>query len=310
MSRAAALPPSRTTLDIDCSVTVRCAVSEVQALVLFDGLPTIDGKHLVNDLAWGWPELGSPQNLVRGEHEVGFALGEAAVLLVNNHLPIDYADFEDRGVSEELWPGAINDLGRHQSHMLMSVNLENRRATDLFSIATKVTASALAAAPGALGVYWPSTPQLINRANFLEQSAVFPTLPLDLWVEVRSGKGRSGSVTASTSGLTAFGLRDLELVDAPASRHDAQLRLTNLVSQMLRHRRNITNGATLSHDDQWKVVVQVGPSKLGRPGNVSHLVFEPADNQAIIDTVVKERAIAYPPPVSREARAQSPEYQS
>lgn len=281
---------------------VRCAVAQVEALVLFEGLPVIDGKQLVNDLGWRWPELGNPQNLVRGDHEVGFALSEAAVLLVNNDFPIDYGDFPDRGVAEKHWPGSINGLMRHQSHMLISVDVDNRRATDVFSVATKVTASVLAAAPDALGVYWPTTPQLINRSSFVEQASTFPSLPLDLWIDIRVGKGRDGSVTASTSGLVGFGLREVELIDSPESKEAARIRLTNLVSQLLRQRRNVTHGATLGYDDQWKVLVEVGPSRLGRPGDVSHIVFEPASNQSIIDSVVEERAVAYPPPLSRGAR--------
>lgn len=275
--------------------------------MLFEGRPSVDGKLLVNDLGWRWPELGSPQNLVRGEHEVGFALGEAAVLLVNSDLPIDYSDFSERNVSERYWPGAINGLMRHQSHMLISVNIENRRATDLFALATKVTASALAAAPEAMGVYWPSTPQLINRTAFMDQASTFPSLPLDLWVDIRVGKGRDGSVTASTSGLTGFGLREIEMIDAPESRDAARIRLNNLVSQMLRHRRNVTHGATLGYDDQWKISIGVGPSGLGRPGDVSHVVFEPASDQAIIDSAVAEHDGGYPPPARR---GQRPEYQS
>lgn len=282
-------------------------MAELEALVLFSGLPAVDGKQLVNDLGWRWPEIGSPQNLVRGEHEVGFALGEAAVLLVNNELPIDYADFPDRNVSEKLWPGSINSLTRHQSHMLISVNIENRRATDTFSLATKVTASALAASPEALGVYWPSTPQLISRTAFMEQASTFPSLPLDLWIDIRVGKGRDGSVTASTSGLAGFGLREIELIDSPESKDAARIRLTNLVSQMLRHRRNITHGATLGYDDQWKVVIDVSPSRLGRRGDVSHIVFEPASEKAIIDSALAEHEGSFPPPVHR---TQSPEYQS
>lgn len=282
-------------------------MAEVEALVLFEGLPTIDGKQLVNDLGWRWPELGSPQNLVRGEHEVGFALGEAAVLLVNNEFPIDYADFPEQNVSEKYWPGSINGLMRHQSHMLISVNLENRRATDLFSVATKVTASALAAAPDALGVYWPLTPQLINRTSFVEQASTFPSLPLDLWIDIRVGKGRDGSVTASTSGLVGFGLREIEMIDSPETREAAKVRLTNLVSQMLRHRRNVTHGASLGHDDKWKIGVDVGPSRMGRSGEVSQIVFEPASNPTIIEHSAANTAAqqpgSYPPPVRREARA-------
>lgn len=282
-------------------------MAEVEAFVLFEGRPVVDGKQLVNDLGWRWPEIGSPQNLVRGEHEVGFALGEAAVLLVNNELPIDFSDFPDNNVSEKHWPGSINALMRHQSHMLVSINIENRRATDMYSLATKVTSSALAGATGALGVYWPSTPQLINRNSFLEMASSFPSLPLDLWIDIRVGKGRDGSVTASTSGLAGFGLREIELVDSPESKEAARIRLTNLASQMLRHRRNITHGATLGYDDQWKVMVDVSPSRLGRPGDVSHIVFEPATDKTIIDSALAEHEGAYPPPV---ARAQRPEYQS
>lgn len=285
-------------------------MAELEALVLFEGLPAIDGKQLVNDLSWRWPELGNPQNLVRGEHEVGFALGEAAVVLINNDRPIDFLDFADRAVGEKYWPGSINGLTRHQSHMLISVNLDNRRATDLFSVMTKVTASALAASPEALGVYFPSTPQLINRVSFVEQAEAFPSLPLDLWIDIRVGKGRNGSVTASTAGLEAFGLREIELLDSPDSREEARSRLTNLVSQMLRHRRNVTDGGTLGYDDQWKISIAVGPSRLGRPGEVSQIVFEAASDQAIIDSAIAGQAGAYSAPLRRDEQAQSPEYQS
>lgn len=265
-------------------------MAEAVALVLFEGLPVIDGKLLVNDLGWRWPEIGSPQNLVRGDHEVGFAIGEAAVLMVNNDVPIDFADFQDRRVAEKLWPGAINGLMRHQSHMVISVNLENRRATDLFALATKITSSALSAAPEALGVYWPATPQLINRTAFIESASSLPSLPLDLWVDINVGKGRDETVTASTSGLAAFGLREIEMVDSPEPKDAARIRLTNLVSQILRHRRNVNHGTTLGYDHMWKVGIEVAPSKLGKRGDTSQIVFEPASDSAIIDAAVDARA--------------------
>lgn len=251
-------------------------------MVLFEGLPNIDGKVLFADLGWRWPEIGNPQNLVRGERDVGFAIGEAAVLMVNIDTPIDSSDFAERRVSEKLWPGSINGLMRHQSHMLISVNLDNRRATDLFGLATKITSSVLAAAPDSLGVYWPATPQLINRNAFIDAASSLPSLPLDLWVDIVVGKGRNGTVTASTSGLQAFGLRELEMVDSPESAEAARIRITNLVSQILRHRRNVNDGTTLGYDQAWKVAVEVRPSKLGGGGVVSHIVFEPATNPAII----------------------------
>jgi len=265
-------------------------MAEVQAFVLFEGLPLIDGRQLVNDLGWRWPEVGNPQNLVRGEQEVGFALGEAAILMVNIDAPIDYADFPERRVSDRFWPGSINGLMRHQSHMLISADLENRRGTDLFELATKVTASALAAAPSALGVYWPATPQLINRESFLERASSLPSLPLELWIDITVGKGRDGSVTGSTSGLESFGLRELEMVDSPESRDAARIRLTNLVSQMLRQRRNLSHGVTLGYDHTWKVEVEVAPSQLGRTGDVSQIVFRAATDQAIIEASAQANA--------------------
>lgn len=264
-------------------------MADVQSVVLFDGLPSVDGKQLVNDLSWRWPELGTPQHLVRGEHEVGFALEDAAVTLVNHRAPIDYSDFPERNVAEKLWPGALAALMAHQSHLVITVELHDRRTTDLFSIATKITASALSASTGGLGVYWPATPALINRTAYLEKVSVFPSLPLDLWVDIKVGRGRDGSVTASTSGLESFGLRELESVDSPESIEAARVRFTNLVSQVLRHRRNVSDGVVLGQDDKWKVAVEVGPSKLGRLGDVSAIVFEPTTNQAIIDAAVDAR---------------------
>ncbi len=264
-------------------------MAEVQALVLFEGLPNIDGKLLVNDLGWRWPEIGNLQNLVRGDHEVGFALGEAAILMVNVASPIDYEDFPERRVADKLWPGSINGLMRHQSHMVISVDIDNRRATDLFSLATKITSSALAAAPDALGVYWPATPHLISRRAFMEKASAFPSLPLDLWVDIVVGKGRDGSVTASTSGMEAFGLREIEMVDSPESKDAARIRVTNLVSQILRHRRNVNHGTTLGYDQTWKIGVLVEPSKLGRDGETSQVVFESATDESIIDAAADAR---------------------
>ncbi len=257
-------------------------MAEARVLVLFEGLPNIDGKLLVNDLGWRWPEVGNPQNLVRGDHEVGFALGDATVLMVNVDEPID-EDFSERRVAEKLWPGSVNGLMRHQSHMVISVHMDNRRATDLFALATKITSSTLAAAPGALGVFWPATPQLINRTAFMEKASALPSLPLDLWVDIAVGKGRDGSVTASTSGMEAFGLREIEMVDSPESVDAARIRVTNLVSQILRHRRNVNHGTTLGYDQTWKVQISVEPSRLGRRGDVSQIVFEPASDPSIID---------------------------
>ena len=80
------------------------------------------------------------------------------------------------------------------------------------------------------------------------------------------------------------------MVDSPESRDAARIRLTNLVSQMLVQRRNVSDGATLGYDHTWKVEVNVAPSKLGRSGDVSQIVFEPATNQAIIEAAAEANA--------------------
>ncbi len=286
---------------------------EVTAQLLFNGLPTIDGRKLVSDLAMRWPDLPAPANLQKGANDVGFSLGEGVVVLGSVFEPIDTSDFEELRVSDRLWLDARAGLASHQSHLHISVTLENRRALDLMALATQVTASAIAASESPIGVYWPATPQVVAADNFKRRAAVLPTAPLDLWVTINVGKGRDGSTTGTTSGLRSIGLREIEAFDVPESQDELSSRLHRLVSQILIQRRNVAEGATLGYGPAHAIRVVVAPSPLGRGDETTQLVYEPATDRSVLD--------ATPAPADRRGGnprrqadvapgAQSPAYQS
>ncbi len=257
-------------------------MSEAAAYILFEGLPTIDGKTLVADLGWRWPGLASPTNLVKGEDDVGFAIGEAVVLLATMYTPIDSSDFEERRVIDKLWPAARTSLLTHQSHIRISVVLEQRRKIDLMTIATQVTASAIAASADPLGVYWPAAPQLISAREFTQQAGTLPARPIQLWVDINVGKGRAGTCTAVTSGLAAFGLREMEAVDVPETKAELGARLNRLVDQVLAHRRNVADGAVLEVRNNVSVTAAVGQSSLGREHDVTRVLFTPLGEEVSV----------------------------
>lgn len=256
---------------------------EVTSYLLFESNPMIEVDELVDDLARRWPDLGAPVNLVKGDDDLGFVLAGGIVMMVSLYESFDFAADTDAVVLDPLWPGSEVAKGAHQSHIAIAVSLDEGRYLDAATLATQVTASAVSAAPGCLGVYWPGTPQLIMPQVFLQRSSILPRPPLDLWVNITVGNGRDGSTTAVTSGLESFGLREIEVVDAPESHEQIEVRLRRLVAQVVLQRRNLAHGARVEHTDAHEIVVAVGRSKLGRTHDVSELTFQPPSNQDVVD---------------------------
>ena len=267
---------------------------ETTAFVLLQGPPALGAETLLADLVGRWPELSDAtiHSASGGHASLDVAGAEVDIVVRNGSFVASGAPETD--VGDSLWPGSARAVMTHGSHAIIAVAQQGGRTIDQMALTTKVTSSVLAVSDNVLGVYWPAAPQLISAVEFQRRAKSFPTLPIELWVDVALRPGDKSpttttstmtapTTTATTNGLRAFGLREIEVVDAPECPRAVVARLRRLTSQILRQGRNITAGATLEYGTAWRVAVDIGPSQLGSDSEVSQLVFEPATNRAIVD---------------------------
>ncbi len=245
----------------------------VSSMILFEGMPALNGKQLATDFGWRWPDLPPAKGLVKSEHDVAFSMGAATVGLGSMPVQVPSHHFETRTVSQALWPTAPAGLVLHQSHLAVTVTAD-APIKPLMTLLTQITTSTIVASKGSMGVFWESTPLLISSENFLRYSKLLPSSPVELWVDINVGPGRDGRQTGYTTGLATFGVREIEAVDVEESPDQLRARIRHLADQLLITQTDPTDGAVVGQLRNSSITAQAAPSLLGRTGDRTRLVYD------------------------------------
>jgi hypothetical protein len=153
------------------------------------------------------------------------------------------------------WPAATSEIARHRSHLIASAMSTSLTALDLRVQLTRVVASILAAT-NAVGVYVGEAMLVRSAADYQADAAVATreAPPLMSWIGFNPVTG-SGRTSAYTTGLTWFGLRELEVRRSSLVLHEVLAMLADLARYQLTTGRVLGNGDTFGSaaDDRTRI---------------------------------------------------------
>ncbi|MCB1528092.1 MAG: DUF4261 domain-containing protein [Hyphomicrobiaceae bacterium] len=172
------------------------------------------------------------------------------------------------------WPEAADVMRENQAHLIVSSTWEHSSRLDAHVKHTLVVREFVDQLP-AISVSWGNV--LVSADQFAGEFHKFQTdkaLPVRLWVLIQlSGDGEGGTV-ASTLGMDAFGLMEIEANSAPMEPQDALLFVNNLAAYLISNGPVVNDGDTVGGSEKERIRVKFEPSFRDGVGTVYLLDFE------------------------------------
>lgn len=134
--------------------------------------------------------------------------GTAMVGLLDRPLPA--GEIDDLCRTAWYWPEACAETGKHRAHLIVSLLGTQLDGLDQSLLLTDLVAATMEGNDNAIASYWRSS--LRPRDMFVRASAGASRAepPVWLWVDFRLSREEDKSVSMSTDGLNAYGLREIE----------------------------------------------------------------------------------------------------
>ena len=217
---------------------------------------SISGHGQAEDLSWQFEIDGHPIRIARA------------------NLPFPKAELSGPCDASLLWPTAAKDLKEHKTHFVISFSTEMDPKVSA-TILTRFTAAVLESCSDALGVYWGNACLVIPKNIFVKFAReVLPhENPMFIWVDFRVGKTNRGVTFGFTTGLRAFGLREIEAPKAMEELAALRQRLLDLSDFVLSNGDLFKDGQTIGEDSSITIVAATTKSQFGHQEEVLQLKY-------------------------------------
>ena len=205
----------------------------------------------------------------------GFDVGDEFFGLVQIPAPYPANDLEGPIATSWMWPPnpPIETVKQHRSHLLITMTGGAADPVRRRLMLTAVTALA-AKQPGVMAVYWPEAtlvhypPVFISMAEQID-SPEAP--PLYLWVDLRVFRNRDRTIGLFTTGLSALGHMEFEILSIDMQPGELREWLLNIMCYVLENGPVLKHGQTIGMTAEQQIRIQHCPSKFGHPGKVIRL---------------------------------------
>jgi hypothetical protein len=224
-----------------------------------------------------WPRLPRPVNSQKTDHTISFTVAGSTVFFGLIPGPIPDKDLGRICAESWLWPDAKEAFNEHRGHVVISVESVETPLNQV-KFLSLATAAMLMACPSALGVFWCGGNLVVSPEMFREFCVrMLPdSLPLYIWVDFRVSQ-KNGRTIGYTSGLSQFGLMDIETVTSHETITELRERMFTLAVYLIENGMIIKNGQTLGEDERDQIKAVYSDSAFGNPKKVLRLDFESAE---------------------------------
>jgi Domain of unknown function (DUF4261) len=187
------------------------ATSHALAMVLLGDDAPFSGDAALDFLTTHWTDLPSVAGRETKDAVTVANIPGGVVGVVHVPMPVPSADLAGPVAVAWHWPEAAHTVAAHRAHVIVHAGSTTLSTIDLRLLLTKLAASVLSASNG-VAVYVGDAMLVRSAADYQKDAANASRseLPILSWIgfnPVREGDQLSGH----TTGLTAFGLRELEV---------------------------------------------------------------------------------------------------
>ncbi|MFK8115683.1 MAG: DUF4261 domain-containing protein [Rubripirellula sp.] len=199
--------------------------------------------------------------------------------------PVPLSD-ENTLPGQNLWPeDQLGSLQNHQDHWIVTSVASDLSLADQALMVTQVIDAILRSHANAVGVVWAADALRIAAGPFQEiaRTHVEGVLPTMLWIAttvIPDFEDGSGTI-ATTTGMEAFGLMEIECIGCPETPRQLQERMQMLASYLIENGPVIEHGDTIGESEDEKILIIHADSFFGREGQVMQLRFPEENGEAI-----------------------------
>ena len=170
--------------------------------------------------------------------------------------PIPWADLEGPCETAWYWPDAKEQMEKHNAHLIVTVMATNLDKIDANLLLTKLI-SATALASNAIGIYWGSGTLVHSCETFMEfnQGISREQLPLYNWIDFRVNPEENGNYTLFSTGMKAFELMEIEIVDSESPPNVLIDKAFNIAHYLLDNGPILNDGDTIGFTESEKIKI-------------------------------------------------------
>lgn len=203
---------------------------------------------------------------------VTFQWGEATVAYTLVDQPIPATQLAGPAAQAWYWPEAASELSKHKAHLIVAL-VDDGRDRILKSMKLTRFVAALLPASKALGLQWGASRGVHQPAAFCQVAAQMARddMPLHLWIDFRVENSGS-ELRLYTTGLTAFGKREIEIPSFAGAPQDLLNHAYNLAHYLLEKNAAIKEGEVVGLPGEVQVTAHEATTFL--EGDEQVLAFE------------------------------------
>ena len=238
----------------------RTAATQALVMVLLRDGESFSGLAALDYLAAHWTDLPSvagrdPQDAVTVASIPGGMIG-----LLHVPMPVPAGDLTGPVAVAWHWPEAAQVVPAHRAHVIVTVGSTTLEPLDVRLLATKLAASVLSVSDG-VGVYVGDAMLVRSAADYQSDAAEASrdNLPLLSWVGFNPVQ-ENGRLSAYTTGLSAFGLLELEVRGSAMTAPELFGTLADLANYQLSTGKVLRDGDTFGASESDRTRVRYGPS--------------------------------------------------
>jgi hypothetical protein len=231
------------------------------AMVMLGDGATFSATAALDHLVERWSDLPSVAGRETGESVTTVSIPGGAAGMVHMPMPIPAGDIEGPVAVAWHWPGAAEAVAGHRSHVIVHVASSTLDLIEVRLLLTKLVASILAVTDG-VGVYLGEAMLVRSAADFREDAANASreNLPLLSWIGFNLVNEET-ALSAYTTGLTGFGLHELEVSRSTLAAPELLGTLADLTNYQLTSGKVLRDGDTFGATELDRKRVRYRPSR-------------------------------------------------
>ena len=237
------------------------AAHHALAMVLLPADQRPDGPGIFQYFRTQWADVPSIANVEAAEAATTARIPGGAAALIHINAPVPSDHVKASAALAWHWPTATAEVERHRSHMIVHAASSTFDPLDIHLLHSKLVASA-AALTNAIGVFVAEAMLVRPAKAYIDEArdGSRSAAPVMLWIGFNPVND-DGRLSGYTTGLTAFGLLELEVRRAQRTEGNVIGTMADAASYQLQTGRVLRHGETFGYTTHDRMSVRHVPSE-------------------------------------------------